>query len=45
MINSSSMTAVFKIARSRWYDLATTVEETTASSSPARHSRTVAVSN
>jgi hypothetical protein len=45
MINSSSVTAVFKIARSRRYDLATMVEETPASSSPARHSRTVSVSS
>ena len=39
------VTAVFKIARSRRYDLAAMVEETPASSSPARHSRTVAVSS
>jgi len=45
MINSSSVTAVFKIARSRRYDLATMVEETPASSCPTRHSRTVAVSS
>ena len=35
MINSSSMTAVFKIARNMRYDLATIVADTPASSSPA----------